>query len=78
MLKLRDLETYLMVKDFMEENDTNIQQLIKSMNCEEIPVTITCDGVTKKFYSPSFAARYMGVPLPMIYYAHNIQNSGTR
>ena len=49
MLTLRDLETYPMVKDFMEENDTNVEKLIESMNCKKIPVTITCDGVTKKF-----------------------------
>ena len=53
MLILR--ETCLMVKDFMEENDTNVKELIKSMICKKIPVTITCDGVTKKFYSLAFA-----------------------
>ena len=54
----------------MEENDIDIEELLKSMNCKKIPVTITCDGVTKKFYSLAFAARYMGVPLPTIYCAH--------
>ena len=43
MLTLGDLETYLMVKDFMEENDTNIEELIKSMNCKKVPVTVMCD-----------------------------------
>ena len=33
----------------MEENDTNVEELIKSMDCNKIPVTITCNGVTKKF-----------------------------
>ena len=74
MLKLRDLETYLMVKDFMGENDINIEEPIRSINCKKIPVKITCDGITKKFYSVAFAARYMGVSLPMIYYAHNSNN----
>ena len=35
MLTLRDLETYLMVEDFMEENDTNVEELIKSVNCKK-------------------------------------------
>ena len=31
MLTLRDLETYLKVKDYMEENDISIEELIESI-----------------------------------------------
>ena len=40
MLTLRDLETYLMVKDYMEEDNINIEGLLKSMNCKNFPITI--------------------------------------
>ena len=71
MLTLRDLETYLMVKDYMEEKDINIEELIESMDCKKVPIAVTCDGVIKKFYSLAFAARYMGVSLPTVYYAYS-------
>ena len=60
-----------MVSDYMEENDISIEELLESMNCKKVVVTVMCDGVTKKFYSLSFAARYMGVSLPTVYYAHS-------
>ena len=71
MLTLRDLETYLMVKDYMEENNTNMEEILESMSCKKVPIAVTCDGVTKKFYSLAFAARYMGVSLPTVYYSHS-------
>ena len=71
MLTLRDLETYLMVKDYMEENNTNMEEMLESMSCKKVPIAVTCDGVIKKFYSLAFAARYMGVSLPTVYYAHS-------
>ena len=33
MLTLRDLETYSEVKDYMEENDISIKELIESLDC---------------------------------------------
>ena len=71
MVTLKDLETYFVVKDYKEENNINIKELLESMNCKKVPITVTCDGVKKKFYSIAFAARYMGVPLPTVYYAHS-------
>ena len=71
MLTLRDLEIYLMVKDYIEENDISIEELLESMDCKKVPVTVMCDGVMKKFYFLSSAARYMGVSLPTVYYAHS-------
>ena len=35
-----------------------------------MPVTVNCDGVSKKFCSLSSAARYMHVSLPTIRYAY--------
>ena len=49
MLTLRDLETYLMVKDYMEKNDIEIEELLDSINDEKVPLTIKCDGEMKKF-----------------------------
>ena len=37
MLTLRNLETYLMVKDYMEENGISIEELLESMNCKKVP-----------------------------------------
>ena len=60
-----------MVKDYMEENVISIEEPLEFMNCKKVPITVMCDGVMKKFYSLSFAARYMGVSLPTVYYAHS-------
>ena len=37
MLTLRDLETYLMVKVDMEENNTNMEEILESMSCKRFP-----------------------------------------
>ena len=71
MLTLRDLETYLKVRDYMEENDITIDELIESMDCRKVPLKVSHDGRTKKFYSLAFAARYMGVSLATVYYAYS-------
>ena len=49
MLTLRDLETYLKVKDYMEENDISIEELIESLDCKKVPLNVSHDGITKKF-----------------------------
>ena len=69
MSTLRDLETYLMVKDYMEKNGIGIDELLESMNSEKISITVKSNERTIKYYSLSFAARYMGVSLPTVYYA---------
>ena len=56
MSTLRDLETYLMVKDYMEENNTNMEEILESMSCKKVSIAVTCDGVMKKFYSLAFSA----------------------
>ena len=70
MLTLRDLETYLKVKDYMEENDISIEELIESLDCKKVPLKVSHDEITKKFYSLAFAARYMRVSLPALYYSY--------
>ena len=45
MVTLKDLETYLKVKDYIEENNVRIEDLLKSLNDELIQVTVDCDGV---------------------------------
>ena len=29
-----------MVKDYMEENDVSIEELLESMNCKKVPITV--------------------------------------
>ena len=75
MLTLRDLETYLKVKDYMEEKDITAEEIIESMDCEKVPLNVSHDGITKKFYTLAFAARYMGVSLSTLRYAHSKKSS---
>ena len=75
MLTLRNLETYLKVKDYMEENDISVEELIESMDCKKVPLKVSHDGRTKKFYSLVFAAIYMGVSLPTLYYSYSKKSS---
>ena len=71
MLMLRDLETYLKVKDYMEENDVSIEELTGSLDCRKVSLKVSHDGITKKFYSLAFAVRYMGVYPPTLYYSYS-------
>ena len=49
MLMLRDLETYLKVKNYIEKNDISIEELIESLDCKKV-TKVSHDGITKKFY----------------------------
>ena len=71
MVTLGDLETYLMVRDYIEKEDMTADKIIESMDCEKVPLKVSHDGITNRFYSLAFAARYMGVPLPTLYYTHS-------
>ena len=75
MLKLKDLETYLMVKDYIEDKGVTAEEIIESMDCKKIPRKVSHDGITKKFYCLAFAARYMGVSLANLYCNHNNKRS---
>ena len=70
-MTLKDLETYLKIKDYIEEDNVTIEDLLKSLNDKLIQVTVDCDGVSKKFYSLASAASYMNVLLLTIYYAYS-------
>ena len=71
MTMLKDLETYLRVKDYMEENDVTIEDLLRAFDDRIIPVTVNCDGVSKKFDSLASLANYMGVSLATVNYAYS-------
>ena len=75
MSTLRDLETYLKVKYYMEENDVSIEELIESLDCKKVPLKVSHDGITKKFYSLAFAARFMRASLPTLYYSYSKKSS---
>ena len=59
----------------MEENDISIDELIESMDCKKVPLKVSPDGRTKEFYSLAFAARYMRVSLPTLYYSYSKKSS---
>ena len=69
MPKFWDLEAYLRVKYYVEDNDVTIEDLMRSFNDKIVPVTVTCNGSSKKFYSLASAANYMGVSLLTMAYA---------
>ena len=59
----------------MEENDISIEQLIESLDCKKVPLKVSHDGITKKFYTRAFAAKYMRVSLPTLYYSYSKKSS---
>ena len=78
MVTLKDLEVYLKVRDYIEENNVMIEDLLTSLNDELIQVTVDCDGVSKKFYSLASAASYMDVSLSTISYAYSKERDTIR
>ena len=70
MVTLKDIETYIRLKDYIEDNDVKIEDLFRSFNDKLIQVMVNCDGVSKKFYSLSSTANYMGVSFPAMKYAY--------
>ena len=55
----------------MEKKDISIEELIESLDCKKVPLKVSHDGITKKFYSLAFTARYMRVSLPKLYYSYS-------
>ena len=70
-MTLKDLETYIKVKDYIEDNNVTIEDLLRSFDDRFIQVVVNCDGVSKRLYSLSSAANYMGVSFPTIKYAYS-------
>ena len=71
MVSLRDIETYIRVKEYIEKNDVTIEDLLRSFDDRLITVTVSSNGVLKKFYSLSSSANYMGVSLATVNYAYS-------
>ena len=69
MVSLNDLQTYIKVKDYIEENDITIEDLLRSFDDKVIPVMVSRDGISKKFYSLHSAAKHMGVSLARVKYS---------
>ena len=57
----KNIEAYLRVRDYMEENDLTIEDLLKDFDDRIITITTSCDGVVKKFYSKASVANYGGI-----------------
>ena len=71
MVKLRDLEAYVKVKDYIEKNNVTIEDMLGSLDRKFVKVTVDLNGVSKKFYSLSSAAKYMDVSLSTIRYSYS-------
>ena len=67
MVTLKELEAYIKLKDYIEENNVKIENLLESFNTKCVHVTVESNGVSKKFYSLASAAHYMNVSLATIY-----------
>ena len=70
-MSLNDLQTYVKVKDYIEENDITIEDLLRSFDDKVIPVMVSRDGVSKNFYSLYSAAKYMDVSLANVKYSYS-------
>ena len=70
MLTLKELEGYIKVKDYIEENNVKIEDLLESINTKCVHITVESNGVSKKFYSLASAAHYMNLSLATIYHTH--------
>ena len=71
MTTLKDFEAYLRVRDYMVGNDLTFEDISKDVDDRIITISVSCDGVTKKFYSLASAANYMGVSLATFKYAYS-------
>ena len=67
---MKDFETYLRVRDYMVGNDFTFEDILKDFDDRIITISVSCDEVTKKFYSLASAANYMGVSLATAKYAY--------
>ena len=72
MLTIKDLESYLKIKEFMRENNLNEIDVIESIkDTSYVPLIVESKGEEpKKFYCLAAAAGEIGVLWQIIYYAH--------
>ena len=59
MVTLKELEAYIKVKDYIEENNLKIEDLLESFNTECVHVTVESNVVSKKFYSLASVTHYI-------------------
>ena len=71
MTTLKDFEAYLSVRDYMVGNDLTFIDMLKDFDGRIITISVSCNGVTKKFYSLASPANYMGVFLVTAKYAYS-------
>ena len=72
MTTLKDFEAYFRVRDYMVGNDLTFEDILKDFDDRIIiTISVSCDEVTKKFYSLASAANYMGVSLATVKYAYS-------
>ena len=72
MLRSKDLESYIKVKEFMTMNNIkDIYTIAKMAGSELAPMIVKSeDGESRKFYTLASASKFMGVSMPMMYYAY--------
>ena len=72
MLSSKDLESYIKVKEFMTMNGIkDIYAIAKMTGSRLAPMIVTSeDGETRKFYTLTFASKFMGVSMATMYYAY--------
>ena len=77
MLTLKDLESYLKVKDFMKKSDIKeIDSIIEIIEGRSIPLIVDSESMEpKKFYSLASVSREIGVSMPAVYYARKNKRS---
>ena len=77
MLTIKDFESYLKVKEFMQETDLKEIDVIESVeDTSYIPLIVESKGdEPKKFYSQATTAREIGVLWQTIYYTYKSKKS---
>ena len=70
MTTLKDFEAYLRVRDYIVGNGLTFEDILKDFEDKIITMSVSCDEVTKKFYSLASAANYIGVSLVTVKYAY--------
>ena len=71
MTTFKQFEAYLRVRDYVVGNDLTFEDILKDFDNRIITISVSCDEITKKFYSLASAANYMGVSLPTVKYAYS-------
>ena len=77
MITSKDIESYIIIKEFMEKNDIKeIDSIIKMIGLKVVHLIIeTENGESKKCYSLKSASKFAGVSIATMYYAYNNHRS---